>query len=210
MSQPLPSAASNTVVAKVMPCEDAAHDGGDLDEVHQRFARCGSVVSYVLFKSLRRAVVVFEDADSAAFARATLHGARLTRGSRLVVSLAENTPLALPAASLLAPPPNPKAFFTSPPPSPPEGWEPALEPPPVAQHANDLVDETMRRLRQLEILAAANDLPSIVVEDVDFDEHAAPQQEDEGVVVDLTGDGASDATLARPRIPQTRRPPLPA
>jgi len=85
---------SNTLVARVVsPAQRERHDyealNGDLEEVHQRMARFGDVVSYVLFKSLRRAVVVFEDVQTAQFARDALHTSTLTRGSLLLVAFGE-------------------------------------------------------------------------------------------------------------------------
>jgi len=127
----------------------------------------------------------------------------------LVLMQIQSTPLVPPSSSLLAPPPNPKSFFTSPPPSPPPGWEPSIEPPPVvnAIPLDMMLEQTAMRLQYLEVMAAHNDLPSIVIEDVDFTELPPPpitvggdNDDDDSMFIDIKPEPKS-------RIPQTRRPP---
>ena len=86
-------------------------------------------------------------------------------------------------------------LFLSPPPSPPPGWHPVMEPSPSRDweaHAAALE----ARLRQYAVFEGDDDLPSIVVEDVDF-------QPDGGPSWDVDPESLPHRSMA-----QTRRPPL--
>jgi hypothetical protein len=89
-------------------------------------------------------------------------------------------------------------LFLSPPPSPPSGWEPSLEPSPSRDwvaHAAAVASQ----LRQYEVFAGGDDLPSIVVEDMDYDDTVAPPQ----ALLDQDPETMPHRILER-----TRRPPL--
>ena len=88
-------------------------------------------------------------------------------------------------------------LFLSPPPSPPAGWEPSLEPSPSRDWAAHAA-AVEAQLRQYEVFAGTDDLPSIVVEDMDYDERAPPQ-----ALLDMDPE-----TMPHRSFEQTRRPPL--
>lgn len=110
------------------------------------------------------------------------------------------TPLAPRRPNLLEVPVLHRNLFLSPPPSPPDGWEPSLEAKPEpdwAAHAAALDAQ----LRQYEVFAGTDELPSIVVEDMDFDasKHAGPDGDDSDV---------DPETMPHKVFERTRRPPL--
>ena len=83
-----PTAATNTLSFRlVRPAEaPAASLDDDFAELRTRCQRMGHVRSAVIFKTHRRATVVFDTDDEAALARANLHQLRLPSGTVLTVT----------------------------------------------------------------------------------------------------------------------------